>query len=135
MGVEEVWLTGFTGRPPRREISKTALGAEEVVPWREAPGAGEAVEALRAAGRHIVALETSERALDIRAADVRFPCALLLGHEVTGLSDEALSLADLVCRIPMHGVKGSLNVAVAAGVALWELRRRAEAAGLAGEWR
>jgi 23S rRNA (guanosine2251-2'-O)-methyltransferase len=132
MGVEEIWLTGFTGRPPRKEISKTALGAEEAVPWRQAPGAAEAVETLRAAGRAIVALETAADAVDIRQADVRFPCAVLLGHEVAGLSDSALALADIVCRIPMHGIKGSLNVAVAAGVALWELRCQAEKRGLIG---
>ncbi len=130
-GAEELWLTGFTGRPPRAQITKTALGADEVVPWREAATALDAVEALRAQGRSIAALEKNESSVDIARAGIAFPCALVVGNEVAGVSLEVLDVADLVCHLPMHGLKGSLNVAVAAGVALYELRRRAEAAGLA----
>ena len=130
-GVEELWLCGITGRPPRREISKTALGAEEAVRWREAATALEAVESLREGGRLIIALERTSTSVPLAGADIRFPCALLLGNEVTGLSAEAIEAADLACHIPMHGVKSSLNVAVAAGVALYELCRAAERAGAA----
>ena len=130
-GAEEIWLTGFTGRPPREEISKTALGAEDAVPWREAATALDAVGRLREDGRSILALERTDRSVPLAEARVPFPCAVLLGNEVAGLSGEALAAADLVCHVPMHGLKGSLNVAVAAGVALYELRRAAERAGLA----
>lgn len=137
-GVEELWLVGITGRPPREEISKTALGAEEMVRWREAATALEAVESLREGGRLVIALERlpvrrqtgTGTSVPLAGADIRFPCALLLGNEVAGLSAEALAAADIVCHIPMHGVKSSLNVAVAAGVALYELRRAAERSGV-----
>jgi tRNA G18 (ribose-2'-O)-methylase SpoU len=130
-GVDRVWLCGYTGRPPRDEIAKTALGAEAVVPWSEAAGATEAIERLRGEGRAIVALERTPGSRPLAAAPVAFPCALLVGNEVAGLSEEALAGADMVCHLPMHGLKSSLNVAVAAGVALYELRRAAEAAGAA----
>ena len=129
-GVERLLLAGFTGRPPRAEISKTALGAEESVPWEEAPSAAEAVERLRADGRFVIALERTASSVPIAEADVRFPCALVLGNEVAGLGPEVLAASDLVCHIPMHGVKGSLNVAVAAGVSFYALRRAAERAGV-----
>jgi len=130
-GVEKLVLAGFTGRPPRAEISKTALGAEESVPWEEAASAAEAVERLRAEGRFVIALESTASSAPVAEADVRFPCALVLGNEVAGLGEEVRAAADAVCHIPMHGVKGSLNVAVAAGVAFYELRRAAEKAGVA----
>jgi 23S rRNA (guanosine2251-2'-O)-methyltransferase len=130
-GVEELWLVGITGRPPREEISKTALGAEEAVRWREAATAPEAVGSLRDGGRLVIALERTSTSVPLAGAEVRFPCALLLGNEVAGLSAEAIEAADIVCHIPMHGVKSSLNVAVAAGVALYELRRAAERSGRA----
>jgi len=129
-GVERLVLAGFTGRPPRAEISKTALGAEESVPWEEAPSAAEAVKRLRADGRFIIALERTPASVPIDEAEIRFPAALVLGNEVAGLGPEVLAASGLVCHIPMHGVKGSLNVAVAAGVAFYALRRAAERAGV-----
>ncbi len=130
-GLESLVLAGFTGRPPRDGISKTALGAEESVPWDEAASAAEAIGRFRAEGRFVIALERTASSVAVSEADVSFPCAILLGNEISGLGDEALAGADLVCHIPMHGIKGSLNVAVAAGVAFYELRRAAERAGVA----
>jgi tRNA G18 (ribose-2'-O)-methylase SpoU len=126
-GVEEIWLAGYTGRPPRDEIAKTALGAEKIVPWREAATALDAVDELRRGGRLVVALEKADASVPLAEAELRFPCALLLGNEVAGLTDGVLRAADLVCHLPMHGLKSSLNVAVAAGVALYEIRRAADA--------
>ena len=154
-GVEQIVLTGYTGRPPRDEITKTALGAEQVVPWREAPTALEAVRELRGrrsappqratCGRRsapprcaiwgrgwlVVALEKTEASVPLSEAELRFPCAILVGNEVSGLSEEATRAADLVCHLPMYGLKSSLNVAVAAAVALYEIRREAERVGVA----
>ncbi|MEE8461907.1 MAG: TrmH family RNA methyltransferase, partial [Acidobacteriota bacterium] len=110
---------------------KTALGAEKVVPWREAATALDAVDELRERGRLVVALEKTDSSVPLAEAEIRFPCVLLLGNEVAGLTDEVLRAADLVCHLPMHGLKSSLNVAVAAGVALYEIRRSAERAGAA----
>lgn len=130
-GVEEIVLAGYTGRPPRDEISKTALGAERVVPWRETATALEAIKELRGRGYLIVALEKEGESVPVERAAITFPCALLLGNEVAGLTEDVLQGADVVCHLPMHGLKSSLNVAVAAGVALYEIRRKAERAGAA----
>lgn len=125
-GVDEIVLAGYTGRPPRDEITKTALGAEQVVPWREAATAFDAIEELRGRGTCIVALEHTKESVPLAEAELKFPCALVLGNEVAGLTEEVIRAADLVCHLPMHGLKSSLNVAVAAGVALYEIRRKAE---------
>jgi len=129
-GIERLLLAGFTGRPPRAEISKTALGAEDSVPWGEAASAAEAVKRLRAEGRFIIALERAPTSVPIDDAEFRFPAALVLGNEVAGLGPEVMAASDLVCHIPMHGVKESLNVAVAAGVAFYAMRRAAEGVGV-----
>ncbi len=130
-GVEEIVLAGYTGRPPRDEISKTALGAEQVVPWREAATAIETIDELRGRGYLIIALEKTDESVPVARAAIAFPCALVLGNEVAGLTEEVVRAADLVCHLPMHGLKSSLNVAVAAGVALYEIRRSAERTGAA----
>jgi 23S rRNA (guanosine2251-2'-O)-methyltransferase len=126
-GVAQMWLCGYTGRPPREEISKTALGADAVVPWFEAATALDAVRILRERGHAIVALERTATSTPLSEARVGFPCALAVGNEVAGLSEELLDAADAVHHLPMHGLKSSLNVAVAAGIALYELRAKAEA--------
>jgi 23S rRNA (guanosine2251-2'-O)-methyltransferase len=130
-GVQEIWLCGYTGRPPRDEISKTALGAELTVPWHEAARAADAASALRSRGFHIVALEATRDSSPLAKAAPEFPCALLVGNEVAGLTEEALSLASAAYHIPMHGLKSSLNVAVATGIAVYQLRLAAERAGAA----
>jgi tRNA G18 (ribose-2'-O)-methylase SpoU len=130
-GAAEVWLCGYTGRPPRDEISKTALGSEKVVPWREAATATDAIHSLRDQGFRIVGLERTAQSAELAEATVALPCALLVGNEVAGLTEETLSLCDEIRHLPMHGLKSSLNVAVAAGIALYELRRQAERDGTA----
>jgi len=128
-GVERVVLCGITPRPDqggrqRRAIAKTALGAEESVAWEYQADTGAALRALTADGYRIVALETSPAAVDLFTWSPDWPVCLVLGHERVGISDElAPLLLNTVIRIPMLGRKGSLNVATAAGVALYELLR------------
>jgi len=127
-GVERVVLCGITPRPDqggrqRRAIAKTALGAEESVAWEYQADTETALRALAADGYHIVALETSAAAVDLFTWSPAWPLCLVLGHEREGISDELAPLLDTVIRIPMLGRKGSLNVATAAGVALYELLR------------
>jgi len=124
-GVTKLYLCGYTGHPPRKEISKVALGAEESVPWEHHPQAWRLIERLRAQGVQIVALENNigGESLDYRRFRPRFPLALLLGNEVKGLSDKLLKRADAIIHIPMYGRKESLNVAVAFGIAVYELNR------------
>lgn len=118
--IHSLWLCGFTPFPPRKEISKTALGADETVAWQYRSTTIEAIEELRAAGVTIVAIELTSEAIGIdglQAPD--FPLALVVGNEVNGISDDVLALCDKAVVLPMYGVKHSLNVAVASGIAMY----------------
>ncbi|HTX34077.1 MAG TPA: RNA methyltransferase [Bryobacteraceae bacterium] len=123
-GVEKLYLSGITGRPPKRGIAKTALGAEESVPWEYAWEARPALEALRERGYEIAAVETSVHAVDLFDWRPRFPVCLVFGHEVEGIRAEIAAFCDTHVRIPMLGAKHSLNVATAGGVAIYELLRK-----------
>ena len=120
--VENIYLTGYTGHPPRKEITKTAIGAEEWVPWEHERDPVPAVERLRKDGWQIVALEITEKAIPLMELQPSDKVCLIVGHELTGVPDSLLSLTDAVVYIPMLGKKESLNVAVAAGIALQHLR-------------
>lgn len=120
-GVEKLYLCGMTGTPPRPEIRKAALGAEETVAWEYFATTQEALQHLRAEGYQLVALERAESSLDFRAAPYRFPLALIIGHEYEGIPSEILSACDMIVALPMHGHKQSLNVAVAFGIAAYEI--------------
>lgn len=117
-GVTKIFLTGYTGTPPRKEISKVALGAEDWIPWEHHRQPARLIKKLKAQGVHIVALEqVPGRSTDVNAYQPQFPMALLLGYEVDGLPARLIALADDVVEIPMHGRKESLNVGVAFGIA------------------
>ena len=123
--VEHVYMTGFTPCPPRPEISKTALGAEQVVPYSYHPSTSELLRRLREEGCTIAAAEIAEgsrRAESLTPAE--FPLVLILGNELTGVPDELVQLSDLALEIPMYGTKHSLNVSVAAGVLLSSITAR-----------
>lgn len=123
-GIDRMVITGYTATPPRKEIDKTALGAQETVPWLYFADPVEAVMVLRGEGKKIFGLEITENSrsyCSLRAED--FPLVLLVGNEVEGIGDELLSHCDGVLEIPQYGIKHSLNVAVAAGVALFECVR------------
>ncbi len=120
--VEKVYLTGYTGHPPRPEIAKTAIGAENWVPWEHAKDPAPVLKALRADGWKIVALELTPTAADITRYEPGDKLCLILGHEVTGVPPELLAFADDAVKIPMLGRKESLNVSVAAGIALHHFR-------------
>jgi tRNA G18 (ribose-2'-O)-methylase SpoU len=123
-GVEKLYLSGITGFPPKRALAKTALGAEESVPWEHSWEPLPMLEALRAGGHEIAAVETSVHAVDLFDWKPRFPVCVVFGHEVDGIRPEVSEFADTHVRIPMLGVKHSLNVATAAGVVVYELLRK-----------
>ncbi|MEI9815211.1 MAG: RNA methyltransferase [Acidobacteriota bacterium] len=123
-GVEALHLCGFTGYPPKKEISKTALGADETVKWDHTWDSVARVNELRTRGYEIAAIETSTRSVDLFDWTPRFPVLLLFGHEVDGLTEPLREMADTHVRIPMLGQKHSLNVATAGGVVLYELLRK-----------
>ncbi|MDE3059241.1 MAG: RNA methyltransferase [Bacteroidota bacterium] len=122
--VEKLFLTGFTPHPPRKEIEKTALGATKTVPWEYYKHPAELIEKLKAEGIKICVLElTAESKPYYTVTREKFPLCLVVGNEITGVSKEILERADLAVEIPMFGNKQSLNVAVAYGIALFELVR------------
>jgi tRNA G18 (ribose-2'-O)-methylase SpoU len=123
-GIEKLFLCGITSHPPKKAIAKTALGAEERVPWEHAWDPLPLVAALRARNYEIAAVETSVHAVDFFDWKPRFPVCLIFGHEVEGIRPQIAERCDTHVRIPMLGIKHSLNVATAGGVAIYELLRK-----------
>lgn len=119
-----LYLSGITAHPPHPGLAKTALGAEQTVRWEPVANPVEFLAALRCQGFQIAAMETTPHALDLFDWKPDFPVCVLFGNEVDGLKPELLALADLCVRIPMLGVKHSLNVATAGGVVMYELLRK-----------
>jgi tRNA G18 (ribose-2'-O)-methylase SpoU len=131
-GVARLHLCGITGRPPKRAIAKTALGAEDSVPWEHTWEPVPLIQALRQGGYEIAAVETTIHAVDLFDWRPRFPVCIIFGHEVDGIRPEVSALCDTHVRIPMLGAKHSLNVATAGGVAIYELLRKYRALNLRG---
>ena len=120
-GVSKIYLTGYTGCPPRPDISKTALGADEFVPWEYHKDPVALIKRLRKEGIQIVALERTKKSTDILKFKHKYPVCMILGNEIEGVTKELLKLSDKVVEIPMRGKKESLNVSVAFGVAVYSL--------------
>ncbi len=121
--VESIYLCGITGIPPHRDIHKTALGATETVTWKHYPTAFDAIGELRAGGYKIIAIEQAESAvmLDEFKPLKGEKYAVVFGNEVDGVAQEIVTEADTVVEIPQYGTKHSLNIAVSAGVVVWDL--------------
>jgi 23S rRNA (guanosine2251-2'-O)-methyltransferase len=123
-GIEQLILSGITARPPHKGVAKTALGAEERVRWRGVESSLIEIQTLSGNGHEIAAVETSNRAVDIFDWQPRFPVCVVFGHEVDGLDARLLDACDTHVRIPMLGLKHSLNVASAGAIVIYELLRK-----------
>ncbi len=121
LGVEHLYLTGYTAHPPRKEITKTAIGAEQWVPWEHSRDPLPIIQSLKQEGWQIVSLELTPDAVDLATFVPMEKVCLVVGHELTGVLEGILALSDAVVQIPMLGKKESLNVSVATGIALWRL--------------
>jgi tRNA G18 (ribose-2'-O)-methylase SpoU len=130
--IEKLCLCGITGHPPKSAISKTALGAEETVPWQHSWEPAPVLAELRHRGYEIAAVETSMHAVDLFDWTPRFPVCVVFGHEVDGIRPEVSEMCDTHVRIPMLGTKHSLNVATAGGVVIYELLRKYRALAAVG---
>jgi tRNA G18 (ribose-2'-O)-methylase SpoU len=115
-----LYLCGISACPPHREIQKTALGATATVPWRYFEKSTDALESLKADGYTIVAVEQATGSVPLSSYRPDGPTAYVLGHEVTGVGEEALAACDAAVEIPQAGTKHSLNVAVCAGIVAWD---------------
>ncbi len=122
--IEKLYLCGFTPTPPKREILKTALGSTESVKWEYAENPIDVIKELKSQGYKIAALELTEKSTPYYKADYKaFPLCLIIGNEIKGVKQELLDLCDFTLEIPQYGIKQSLNVAVAYGISIFELRR------------
>ena len=122
--VEQLYLCGYTGFPPRKEIDKVALGAVENVPWEYRENTAALLRELTGKGIQVVALEHTENSVNFQEFEYRFPVAVVLGHEYEGITQETLDYCPFSVEIPMHGIKQSLNVSTAFGVIGYELLRQ-----------
>jgi len=117
--IERIYLCGYTGFPPRKEISKTALGAEKEIPWETCPDTLELIKELKKQGVKIATLELTKKAKSLDKIKPSFPLALVVGNEIDGVDPKIIKQADFEIMIPMQGTKESLNVAVATGITLY----------------
>lgn len=136
LGIFEVYLTGYTPYPlskddtrlphmavkTDRQIHKTALGAEKSMVWHHEPDINKLLNELRVQGYRLVALEQTDKAIDLRKLKPSAKIALIVGSEVGGLDKFVMDMCDADVHIPMSGKKESFNVAVAAAIALYHLQ-------------
>lgn len=123
--MRHVYLVGFSPPADHRLVHKTALGAQDTVPWSHHPTLADALDAVRREGSTLVALEQTDRPTPMDAFAIGdFPCCLVVGNEVEGVSPEALGACERAIEVEQFGMKHSLNVSVAFGVAAYDLVRR-----------
>ena len=122
-GISEIILTGITPTPPRPEINKTAIGAEEFVEWRYEENSLKAIDDLKKEGYYLIGLEQTNDSTELPdfEADTHSRMCIVLGSEVAGIDEELLPYIDEFVAIPQFGKKHSLNVSVAAGVILYAM--------------
>jgi 23S rRNA (guanosine2251-2'-O)-methyltransferase len=124
--VEKIILCGITATPPSPDIRKTALGATESVNWEYSEKTVETINLLKNDGYLIIGIEQVEKSYELQnfVPEKNSKYALVFGHEVNGVSQEVIDLCDYCIEIPQFGTKHSFNIAVSAGIVLWELNRR-----------
>ncbi len=126
-GIEMIYIVGITPAPTDQfgransAIAKTALGAEQTIPWQKVATLAPLLAKLKKAGVQTIAIEQSEDAVDYKKIKIQKPVAFILGNEVDGLSKSILKKIDVIAEIPMKGSKESLNVSVAGGIALFRM--------------
>jgi 23S rRNA (guanosine2251-2'-O)-methyltransferase len=121
LGVSKIWLCGITGTPEQQGVLKVSLGAEKSVQWEHCKNAWRLIEKLKKQGFQIVSLELTKGSQDVKLFKPKFPLALIVGNEVSGVSPTLLKRSETIVHIPMKGTKESLNVSVAFGIAGWEI--------------
>lgn len=124
LGVSKLWLSGYTAAPPDPRITKVALGADKSVPFEVVKDVVEVFSKLEAEGVPVYALELTNEAQDLASFHAPDRMALLLGTETTGIPPSLLERCEGAVKISQKGIKESLNVAVAAGIASWAILNR-----------
>lgn len=121
--IERIVLCGITPQPPKPEIHKTALGAEESVAWQYYPTTLEAIENLKLDGYQICSIEQVHNSVSLEQFIVEKgqKIAVVMGNEVKGVSQEVVDASDMCVEIPQHGTKHSLNISCCAAIVMWHL--------------
>lgn len=119
-GVDKLYLTGYTPCPPHVQVDKVSLGAEKWMPWEYYKQPARLLKKLKEKGFHIVALELTKNSGNIYEWKPEFPLALIVGNEKTGVTRNLLKYCEASVHLPMHGKKNSLNVSIAAGIAMYQ---------------
>ena len=120
-GVDKVYICGYSPYPPHPQVVKVSLNAEKFVKWEYIKQIGRLLKQLKEKGYNIVALEQTKDSVNLFKWKPKFPCALILGNEKTGVTKSQLKYCNKTVEIPMRGKKNSLNVSVAAGVAMYHV--------------
>ena len=117
-----IYLCGFTATPPHRDIHKTALGATDSVEWKYFSSTLEAISELKKDDFKIISLEQTEDSISLLdfCPEKETPYALVFGNEVKGVSQDIIHVSDLCLEIPQFGTKHSFNIAISAGIVLWD---------------
>jgi tRNA G18 (ribose-2'-O)-methylase SpoU len=121
--VEHIYLCGITATPPHRDIHKTALGATESVPWTYAEDTAGLIRNLKEKGVKTFALEQADKSTSLEqfAPGNIETIALVFGNEVKGVKEDVIKVVDGVIEIPQFGTKHSFNIAVSAGIVIWDI--------------
>lgn len=125
--LEGIYLCEITAVPPHKDIHKTALGATESVDWKYFESTLEAITQLKENGYCIASIEQAEKSVTLdkfQATDYPAPYALVFGHEIRGVQQSVVDLSDVVIEIPQYGTKHSFNIAVSAGIVLWDFYQK-----------
>ncbi len=126
-GVDKIYLTGYTPAPldrfgrRRKDMAKSALGAEEFVVWEQKKNLLVLIRQLKQEDFQIIAIEQDKKSIDYRKVKAKSKNAFIVGAEVTGIPKNILKMCDVIAEIPMHGKKESLNVSVALGIVLFRV--------------
>jgi tRNA (guanosine-2'-O-)-methyltransferase len=127
--VEHIWFTANATTPDAPGVQKTALGCDRYLTWEVGGTGAECAAAARAAGYRVVGVELLDEAVALHELDLASsPLCLVVGHEDHGLAKETIAACDAIGYVPQLGKVGSLNVAVATAIALYEARRQEWAA-------
>lgn len=123
VGAKKLVLTGITPCPPHSKIPKTALGAVDSVEWEYIADTKEAIDKY-SQSMNLIAVELTPKAHNIYEYSFNKPTALVFGNEISGVSNYALSKAKASVKIPMYGIKESLNISTSLGIAAYEVIRQ-----------
>ena len=122
--IEKIILCGICGRPPHREINKTALGATEFVNWEYYKNIQDPIKKLIIKGYEIISIEQTKKSLLLNEYKPKNKVAFIFGNEIKGVSKESLELSDLHIEIPQYGEKKSMNVTICTGIILWDFYQK-----------